>query len=184
MTSIETLIQQRCKATADFLNDETLKFISRFSQLIRNTYPTNKVLVCGNGGSAAQALHFSAELVGRYKKAKNQYNAIALCADIAIMTALSNDYNYDDVFSYQIKNLGRKGDLLVALSTSGNSNNILYALEVAAECGMTTVALLGNNGGKAKANSDLSFVSQASDSAIVQEQHLMILHLACELLEP
>lgn len=181
---IENLLRQRKAAFEEcFTDPKAIKFIEDFSKLIANTYKRHSILICGNGGSASQASHFAAELVGHYKSKRNLYRPIVLTADSAIMTALSNDYNYDAVFSMQVESLGSEKDVLVAISTSGNSNNIVYALKQAHDRGMTTVALLGRGGGVAKEYADLCYIDISQDTAIIQEHHLSILHMVCDILE-
>lgn len=178
------LIEQRkLSFEENFIDSNVIKFIQDFSTVIANTYQKHGVLICGNGGSASQASHFAAELVGHYKKKRNLYKPIVLTADGAIVTALSNDYNFDEVFSMQIESLGSDKDVLVALSTSGNSNNIVSALKKARDMGLITIALLGKGGGIAKEYADLCYVDKSQDTAIIQEHHLSILHMVCDLLE-
>lgn len=134
------------------------------------------VLVAGNGGSAAEAQHFSAELVGRYKKERNALPSVALTVDTSILTAVGNDYGYDEVFARQVAAIGKPQDLLLLLSTSGNSKNLLRAAEVAHSKGMTVVSLLGKGGGALKPVSDVALVVPSDDTARIQEIHLFILH--------
>lgn len=182
--NIVKLIEQRKIAFEEiFINSNVIKFIEDFSIVIANTHQKHSVLICGNGGSASQASHFAAELVGHYKEKRNLYKPIVLTADSAIMTALSNDYNFDEVFSMQIESLGGDKDVLVALSTSGNSNNIIFALKKARDMGLITIALLGKGGGMAKEYADLCYVDKSQDTAIIQEHHLSILHMVCDILE-
>lgn len=143
-----------------------------------------KVLVCGNGGSAADAQHFAAELVGRFLiDGRRGLPVLALTADTAMLTAWSNDVGFDDVFARQVQAFGREGDLLLAISTSGRSPNVLAALQAAREQGLTTVALLGGRGGDALALTDLPLVVPSTDTPRIQEVHILALHLICELVE-
>ncbi len=181
---IISLIEQRKHAFEEtFVDANVIEFIEDLSATILNAYQKHSVLICGNGGSASQASHFAAELVGRYKAKRNLYKAIVLNSDGAIMTALSNDYNFDEVFSMQIDSLGSEKDVLVALSTSGDSQNIVNALKKAREKGMIATALLGKGGGTAKEYADLCYVDKSRDTAIIQEHHLSILHMVCEILQ-
>lgn len=142
-----------------------------------------KLLVMGNGGSAADAQHFVAEIVGRFKMERRGLPAIALSTDTSILTAIGNDYGYDRVFSRQVEALAVAGDLVVGISTSGNSRNVLLALELAHERGCTTVGLLGKDGGVIKGVCDLALVVPTDDTPRVQEGHITIIHIACDLLE-
>jgi len=143
----------------------------------------NKILVVGNGGSATQASHFAAELVGRYKKERQAMPAVSLSTDIANLTAIANDYGYDRVFERQLEALGNEGDLLLALSTSGNSENILKAVEQAKKKKMKAVSLLGKDGGKQKGMADIDIIIDNDDTPRIQEAHLKVLHMMCEIIE-
>ena len=142
-----------------------------------------KLLICGNGGSAAQAQHMAAEIVGRFKKERRALPAIALSTDTSIITSLSNDYSFERVFERQVEALGKKGDLLIMLSTSGNSPNLLKASRAAKEIGIKTAGILGKDGGLLKKEADLSLVIDSQDTAKIQEAHLIIIHAVCELAE-
>jgi D-sedoheptulose 7-phosphate isomerase len=143
----------------------------------------NKILLCGNGGSAADAQHFSAELVGRYKKERRGLPAIALTTDSSAVTAISNDYGYDMVFSRQVEALGAKGDMLILISTSGNSQNLLEAAAKAKEKGIKTIGLLGKGGGKLLPLCDLAVVVPSDNTPRIQEMHGMAIHMICGLIE-
>jgi D-sedoheptulose 7-phosphate isomerase len=142
-----------------------------------------KLLVMGNGGSAADAQHFAAEIVGRFKMERKGLPAIALSTDTSILTAIGNDYGFDRVFSRQVEALAAPGDLIVGISTSGNSPNVLQALELAREKGCCTVGLLGKDGGSIKDVCDLALIVPTSDTPRVQEGHITIIHIVCDLLE-
>ncbi len=142
------------------------------------------VFACGNGGSAADAQHFSAELTGRYTKDRASYAGIALTVDTSALTAIGNDYGYDRVFSRQLEGLGRKDDVLLGISTSGNSQNVIEAVNVAKDKGMKTIALLGRDGGKLKDLVDVAVVVPSDVTARIQEAHIFVLHYFCEQLEP
>ncbi|MBE3099693.1 MAG: D-sedoheptulose 7-phosphate isomerase [Planctomycetes bacterium] len=142
-----------------------------------------KILVCGNGGSAADAQHFAAELVGRFTRERCGLSAIALTTDTSILTAISNDYGYDRVFARQVEAHGRPGDVLVGISTSGGSPNVLAALATARAAGMTTVALTGRDGGAIGAAADIHVNVPSPSAARAQEVHRTILHVICELVE-
>ena len=138
---------------------------------------------CGNGGSAADSQHLAAELVGRFKKNRRALRSIALTTDSSVLTCVANDYSYDDVFARQIEALGRPGDVLVGLSTSGNSENVLRALRVSKEMDLTTIALLGKDGGAAKGLADQALLIPSDSTARIQEAHILIGHILCALIE-
>ena len=142
-----------------------------------------KLMVMGNGGSAADAQHFVAEIVGRFKMERRALPAIALSTDTSILTAIGNDYGFDSVFSRQVEALAAPGDLIVGISTSGNSPNVLKALELAREKGCRTVGLLGKDGGSIKDACDLALIVPTNDTPRVQEGHITIIHIVCDLLE-
>ena len=143
----------------------------------------NKVLFCGNGGSAADAQHLAAEFSGRFYTDRNPLPSEALHCNTSYLTAVANDYGYDVVYSRMVKGIGRKGDVLIALSTSGNSTNIINALLQAKEMGMTTVSMTGNSGGKMKDMADYLINVPSSDTPRIQEAHIMIGHILCQLVE-
>ena len=142
-----------------------------------------KVLACGNGGSAADAQHFSAEFVGRFERERPELGAIALTTDTSIITAIGNDYNFDVIFAKQVRALGQPGDVLLAITTSGNSANVLLAIEAAHEREMTVVALTGKGGGKMGAalrEADVHSCVPHDRTARIQEVHLLVLHCLCD----
>ena len=142
-----------------------------------------KILACGNGGSAADAQHFAAELVGRFERERRELAAIALTTDTSILTAIANDYHYDEIFSKQVRGLGKKGDILLAISTSGNSKNVVAAIEAAKKIGMHIVALTGNGGGKIAqllGENDVHLCAPSTRTARIQETHLVLLHSLCD----
>tara|TARA_Y100000031_G_C8172217_1_gene362344 strand:+ start:258 stop:830 length:573 start_codon:yes stop_codon:yes gene_type:complete len=152
--------------------------------IINRIQENKKILICGNGGSASDAQHFAAELVVRYKNDRKSLPAISLVADTSIITACSNDYNFSDIFSRQISSLGSKGDILVAISTSGNSLNVNNAIISANNKGMDVICLTGNDGGKiAKLGIGEIIIVPSKNTARIQESHIMILHIFCELLD-
>ncbi|MEY2662113.1 MAG: hypothetical protein RIQ35_430 [Pseudomonadota bacterium] len=142
-----------------------------------------KILACGNGGSAADAQHFAAELVGRFERERRELAAIALTTDSSILTAVANDYHYDEIFSKQVRGLGKKGDILLAISTSGNSKNVIAAIEAAKKIGMHIIALTGNGGGKIAGllgEHDIRLCAPSTRTARIQETHLVLLHSLCD----
>lgn len=142
-----------------------------------------KVLICGNGGSAADAQHMAGEFVGRFKLERPPLPAIALTTDTSVLTCVSNDYNFRDVFARQVKALGKETDVLVAISTSGKSRNILSAIMAAKEKKMTTISLTGRKGVSLTDICDYTLVVPSEDTPIIQEIHISTIHLICELVD-
>ena len=138
---------------------------------------------CGNGGSAADSQHIAAEFVGRFKKDRRPLRSIALTTDSSVLTCVANDYSYEEIFSRQLDALGRDGDILVAITTSGKSENIKKALIQAQNMGIKTIGLLGKKGGECKDYSDVSLIVPSDITARIQETHILIEHLLCELVE-
>jgi D-sedoheptulose 7-phosphate isomerase len=146
----------------------------------------NKILSCGNGGSAADAQHFSAELVCRFERERPGLPAVALTTDTSALTAISNDYHYDEVFAKQVNALGQAGDILLAISTSGNSANVIRAIEAAHEKGLTVVALTGRDGGNIASllqDNDVEIRVPANSTARIQEVHLLTIHCLCHQID-
>ena len=142
-----------------------------------------KVMACGNGGSAADAQHFAAELIGRFERERQELAAIALTTDTSILTAVGNDYSYDEIFSKQVRGLGKKGDILIGISTSGNSKNVVKAIETAKKMGIKIIALTGNSGGKIASLldvDDIHLCAPSTRTARIQETHLVLLHAICD----
>lgn len=142
-----------------------------------------KVMACGNGGSAADAQHFAAELIGRFERERAELAAIALTTDTSILTAVANDYSYDEVFSKQVRGLGKPGDILLGISTSGNSKNVVKAIEAAKKNGIKVIALTGNGGGKIADlldQEDIHLCAPSNRTARIQETHLVLLHGLCD----
>ena len=155
----------------------------RMVQCLKND---GKIMSCGNGGSAADSQHFAAELVNRFEWERPALAAIALTADTSTLTSIANDYHYDQVFSKQVRALGHAGDLLLAISTSGNSRNVVQAMQAAHECQMSVVALTGRNGGKmaeALRPDDIHICVPAQSTARIQEVHLLTLHCLCDSID-
>jgi len=162
----------------------TLHDIERSGEFICNALKSgHKLLICGNGGSAADAQHIAAELVGRYEKARRSYPAIALTTDTSALTAVSNDFGFDDVFARQVMGLGQPGDVLIAISTSGKSPNILRAVAKAKEIGCSVIGLTGAGAEPLASLSDIAVIVPSSRTARVQEAHITIGHLWCEMVD-
>ncbi|MER3398616.1 MAG: phosphoheptose isomerase [Chloroflexota bacterium] len=143
----------------------------------------NKVMFCGNGGSAADSQHLAAELVGRYRRNRPGLAALALTVDTSALTAIGNDFGFEEVFSRQVEALGQPGDVLVAISTSGRSPNVLRAVDAARALGLKTVGLVGRDGGQLAGLVDLALVVPSEDTARIQECHITLGHILCDLVE-
>ncbi len=143
----------------------------------------HKLLLFGNGGSATDAAHIAAEFVGRYKRERSPLPAIALATDIAAITSIANDYGFDELFARQVRAHGQKGDIAIAISTSGNSPNVLKGIAAARECGITTIAWTGATGGKLAELADYPFLVPSTVTARIQESHITLGHVLCELVE-
>jgi len=154
------------------------------SGIVSKALVNNKaILWCGNGGSASDSMHLSAELVGRFKKKRKSLKSISLTSDPALLTCISNDFGYSNVFSRQIEGLGTKGDVLIAITTSGNSRNILKAINQAKKKGLNVISFLGNSGGLCRGKSDLDMIIKSKSTARIQEMHILLGHILCELIE-
>ena len=154
------------------------------AKLVINAFNSGKkILLVGNGGSASQAIHIAAEFTGRYKIERKGMPAIALTADLAAITAIGNDYGFEAIFERQIEALGNEGDVLIAISTSGNSANIIKAVEKAKKMKINVIGLLGKDGGKMKNTSNVEIIVPSDNTPRIQEAHIMILHIICELVD-
>ncbi len=164
--------------------DEIQSYIYTACVIITDTLAHgNKVLLCGNGGSAADAQHIAAELTGRYKTDRRGLAGIALTTDTSALTAIANDYGYKRVFDRQVEALGREGDLLIGISTSGNSKNVNNALKVAKEIGCRTIGLSGRDGGKMSDLCDVNIIVPSEDTPRIQEMHILIGHIMCQAVD-
>jgi D-sedoheptulose 7-phosphate isomerase len=162
------------------LDEEILKVGSLAAQTLQTG---GKILFCGNGGSASDSQHMAAELTGRFIKDRKPLGAIALTTDTSALTSIANDYAFEEVFARQVMALGRSGDLLVGISTSGNSQNIIRAVQEARVIGIRTVGLLGRDGGQLRALCDHAIVVPSDVTARIQEAHILIGHTFCGLIE-
>ncbi len=172
-------IETKQKA-AETMSEDIVRAIKLMHQALSSE---KKIMACGNGGSAADAQHFAAELVGRFERERRELPAIALSTDSSILTAIANDYSYEVIFSKQVKALGQNGDVLLGISTSGNSANVIAAIEAAHLKGMSVIAFTGKDGGKIKnilKNSDVHLCVPADRTARIQETHLLLLHCLCD----
>ena len=161
--------------------------IAQAGEMLVNCLINNhKILTCGNGGSACDAMHFSSELLNRFECERPPLPAIALTADQPTLTAIANDYSYSQVFSKQVKALGQAGDVLLAITTSGNSENIIAAVETAHQAGMNIIVLTGNDGGALHSrlqDQDIELCVPSSVTARIQENHLLIIHCLCDIID-
>jgi D-sedoheptulose 7-phosphate isomerase len=172
------------RALIELLERDMAPMIAEMGSLISAALTNgNKLLVMGNGGSAADSQHFVAEIVGRFKMERKALPAVALSTDTSILTAIGNDYGFDSIFSRQVEALAAPGDIVVGLSTSGNSPNVLKALNAARELGCRTIGLLGKDGGSIMAACDLALVVPSTDTPRIQEGHITIIHIVCDLVE-
>jgi len=142
-----------------------------------------KIMICGNGGSAADAQHFAAELVGRFRRNRPGWSAMALTVDASILTSLGNDFGFEQVFARQVQAMGRPGDILVAISTSGHSKNVLAAVEVASSLGIRTVGLTGEGVSELGEMVDHHLPIPSANTAFIQQAHMAVIHVLCELIE-
>lgn len=182
---IKEAIQQSIEVKKQLLNDnQILETIERVTNLCIASFKNGgKVLFCGNGGSAADAQHLAAELSGRFYFDRPPLDSEALHVNTSYLTAVANDYSFDEIFSRLVKAKGRSGDVLIGLSTSGNSPNVLNAFETAKNLGMKTVGLTGISGGKMVGVSDYMIKVPSKDTPRIQESHILIGHIICELIE-
>ncbi|SEW38796.1 phosphoheptose isomerase [Chitinophaga sp. YR573] len=183
--NIIRIIRESIAVKEAICNDEALvQTIQQVANVITGSLQQNhKILFCGNGGSAADAQHLAAEFSGRFYKDRTPLYAEALHCNTSYMTAVGNDYGYDQVYARILRGIGQKGDVLVGISTSGNSTNILEAYKVAKEKGMIIVSMTGFSGGKMRENSDYLLNMPSSDTPRIQESHITVGHIICEIVE-
>lgn len=182
---IKTAIQDSIKTKQTILSSETIinNIQKAVDIMVKAIKGGNKVIFCGNGGSAADAQHLAAELVGRFYKERKALPAIALNTNTSAVTAIGNDYSYDDIFLRQAQALAQKGDVIVGISTSGNSKNVIKALEYCKNIGVNTVCLTGKTGGEMKQLSDILINVPSDVTPRIQEAHITLGHIICELVE-
>ncbi|MCE1175632.1 MAG: D-sedoheptulose 7-phosphate isomerase [Burkholderiales bacterium] len=172
------------RATIEQVFASSQEPLARAAELMVQTLKEgHKILLCGNGGSAADAQHIAAELTGRYKTERRGLPAIALTTDTSALTAIANDFGYEKVFSRQVEALANSGDLLIGISTSGNSTNVLLALEQAKAIGCTTIGLTGNTGGKMNALCDINLIAPSNNTPRIQEMHILFGHILCQIVD-
>jgi D-sedoheptulose 7-phosphate isomerase len=182
---IKQIVQSSIETKEKILkNNSILETVEKLTNVLTQALKNgNRIYFCGNGGSAADAQHLAAEFSGRFYKDRDALPAEALHCNTSYLTAVANDYGYDVVYARLIKGIGQKGDVLVGLSTSGNSDNIIKAFEAAKEKGVITIAFTGDSGGKMKAISDYLVNVPSSDTPRIQESHIMLGHIICQLVE-
>ena len=165
-------------------NDNFLTNFDKCAKVIADTLKKNStVFWCGNGGSAAESSHLAVELIGRFKNNRKSLPSISLSADSSAITCIANDFGYEEIFARQLEGLGKKEDLLIVLSTSGESENILRVLRKAQEMDITSIALLGKGGGRAASLSNFAIIVNSDETARIQEMHLLLGHTFCEYVE-
>lgn len=152
-------------------------------EIVKSLKSGGKLVLCGNGGSASDAMHFAGEIVGRFQRDRDPWPAVVLNADVMTMTSIANDYGYEEVFARQARGCLRAGDIFIGISTSGDSENVLRAVQAAGEKGAVTAALLGCNGGKIGKIVDHPLIVRCDVAARVQECHITLIHILCELIE-
>lgn len=187
--NIQDLIRQRVLENIEMKqkigNDPVILQMIQNSadEIAKVLYNGGKVLICGNGGSAADSIHFSAELVGRFQKERKPVPAIALNSDLSTLTAIANDYGYEKTFERAVRAYMKSNDILVGISTSGNSENVYQAILAAKEIGGKTIGLLGKDGGKIGSIVDIPLIVPCDITARIQECHILMIHIICELVE-
>jgi D-sedoheptulose 7-phosphate isomerase len=180
---IERQLVEHQQVMASLRDSMTGKIGSLADELVECFRRGNKLLVMGNGGSAADAQHFAGEIVSRFRMERRALPAIALSTDTSILTAIGNDYGFERVFVRQVEALASAGDLVIGISTSGSSKNVLLAMDAAAAIGCRTVALVGGTGGPIAERADLQLVVPSTDTPRIQEAHITIIHIVCDLVE-
>lgn len=165
------------------IKDYKIKINKIIDLIINSINNDGKIIIFGNGGSAADSQHFAAELVGRFMLERKSLPAISLTTDTSIITAIGNDYQYEEIFSRQCQSLVKTNDIVIGISTSGNSKNIIKGLEVSKKIGAITMGLLGNDGGNIKEIVDYSLIIKSNSTPRIQEAHRVILHIICEIVE-
>ncbi|MHB1757379.1 MAG: D-sedoheptulose 7-phosphate isomerase [Leptospirillum sp.] len=183
ISKMRLIFQESLSVKEAFMKD-SLPQLAKVVDMIVSCYRQGgKVLLFGNGGSSSDACHIAGELVSRFYKDRKGLPAIALGTNMATLTSISNDYAYEDIFSREVEAHGQKGDIAIGISTSGNSKNVLKAMEKARQMGLKTIALTGGTGGKLKENADLSIVVPSKMTPRIQETHITLGHAVCELVE-
>ena len=182
--TIISLIQESIDAKKKMLDEGQLVYIQSIANKINEAYQNGKkTIIFGNGGSACDALHFAAELVCRFEKNRKALPSIALTENVSSLTAIGNDFGYEYVFSRQIEAFANKGDIVIAITTSGNSENVIKAVEKAKEIGLFVIGLTGEDGGQLKLLSDMCYRAPSKVTGRIQECHILVLHILAKLVE-
>ena len=179
---IHDIVKQSISTIED-IEKHSEKIIQITDQIVKSILAGKKIVIFGNGGSAADSQHIAAELIGRFALERKSYPAIALTTDTSALTAIANDYAYNDVFSRQCQGIVNSGDTVIGISTSGNSENVKRGLEVSKEKNAFTIGLLGNNGGKIKDIVDMDISIESKSTPRIQEGHRVIYHIICQMVE-
>jgi D-sedoheptulose 7-phosphate isomerase len=180
---IEKALQDSLKVKEEFVKENTHNLIFIAEKIALAFTSDRKLMLCGNGGSAADAQHIAAEFVNRFMLERPPLPAIALTTDSSIITSIGNDYAFDDIFSKQVKAIGMEGDVLLAISTSGNSANVIAAITAARSQGIYTVGFAGGDGGRLRTLADLALVVKSNNTARIQEAHIFAGHVTCQLVD-
>lgn len=180
---IKNEFREHIKVSQNTIDSLSIKIEMAAKICIKSLNQNGKILIMGNGGSAADAQHIAAELVGRYKAERKGFSAIALTTDTSAITAIANDYGYSNIFSRQVEALATKNDVLIAISTGGTSSNVVNALKSGIEIGCKTIGFSGKNGGEFSALCDINLIVSSQDTARIQEMHILIGHTICHLIE-
>lgn len=181
--AIEDIINESIRTKQDLLKTELENIEKAVRKIIDCIGNGGKLIIFGNGGSAADSQHIAAEFVGRFKLEREALPALALTTNTSTLTALSNDYGYDACFKRQVESLGNKGDVALAISTSGNARNVIEAVKTAKEKSISTIALTGKDGGRLKGLCEMSIVVKSQDTARIQEAHILIGHIIAGIVE-
>jgi len=179
---IESLIEESAKSILDskIISPQILKTVNK---IIKGLNKGNKIILFGNGGSAADAQHMAAEFIGRYLIQRKSLPAIALTTDTSVLTSIGNDYSFDKIFSRQCESLVQKNDIIIAISTSGNSKNIIQGIKTAKKKGALVIGLTGKTGGKMRSICDIIITASSNHTPRIQEVHRIVIHIICELVE-
>jgi len=180
---IEKVLRDRLKVKENFIRENSSDIIALAEKIVLAFTGDRKLMLCGNGGSAADAQHIAGEFINRFLLERPPLPAIALTTDTSIITSIGNDYSFDEVFSKQVKALGVEGDILLAISTSGNSGNIISAVNDAKKQGIFSVGLTGGNGGRLKGLVDMALVVKSDVTPRIQETHILVGHIICQLVD-
>ena len=181
---IREMLLQKKELVDEILDGSYTENVEEVGRMLVKAFKSGgKVLLAGNGGSAADAQHFAGEMVGRFMFDRAALPALSLCTDPSVVSCISNDYGYEAVFARQLEGLGKKGDVFIPISTSGNSQNLIQAVEIAKKLGISTVGFLGKDGGKLKELCDISIIIPSKDTPRIQELHTFTTHVLCDYLE-